>query len=201
MTLLREQMIPDDTLRAWLDRFQALALRVGVIGLAVCLGGLIWPRRILASYLVAFLFWIGIALGCIGLTMLHHLVGGQWGLLVRRPMEAGALTLLPLAILFLPLALNLQALYPWARLEEVRLDPELSHKSPYLNVAFFLVRAAIYFGLWISFALLLNRWSRAQDRDPHPSPSYRLQQLSGPGLALLFLSSTFAAIDWAMLSS
>ena len=34
--------------------------------------------------------------------------------------------------------------------------------------------------------------------DPDPSPSHRLQQLSGPGLVLLFLSSTFAAIDWGM---
>ena len=43
-------------------------------------GGLIWPATVLPAYLVAFLFWIGISLGCIGLTFLHHLVGGSWGL-------------------------------------------------------------------------------------------------------------------------
>ena len=82
---------------------RARALLIGGVGLALCLaGGLIWPGRFFASYLVAFLYWIGITLGCIGLTMLHHLVGGQWGLPIRRPMEAGASTVLPLAVLFLP---------------------------------------------------------------------------------------------------
>ena len=57
--------------------------------------------------------------------MLHRLVGGSWGLPVRRPMEAGAMTLLPLAVLFVPVAFNLPVLYPWARPEEVRLDEDL----------------------------------------------------------------------------
>jgi hypothetical protein len=188
-----------ERLRGRLDRLQRVALRVGGIGLALCLAeGLVWPRLFFSSYLVAFLFWVGIALGCIGLAMLHHLVGGQWGLPVRRLLEAGAMTLIPLAVLFLPMAFDLSSVYPWARPDEVRLDPELSHKSAYLNVSFFLVRAAVYFAIWIAFAFLLNRWSRAQDASPDPAPSRRLQQLSGPGLVILFLTSTFATIDWAM---
>jgi hypothetical protein len=195
----RDSAIPGDELRATLDRLQARAVLIGGIGLALCaLGGLIWPQRVSVSYLVAFLYWIGITLGCIGLTMLHHLVGGQWGLPIRRPMEAGASTVLPLAILFLPLALSLPILYRWARPEEVRIDAELAHKAAYLNVPFFLGRAAFYFVVWAAFAALLRRWSRAQDEDPEPSPSRRLQTLSGPGLVFLFLTSTFAAIDWGM---
>ena len=68
----------------------------------------------LPAYLVGYLFWLGIALGCIGLTMLHHLIGGSWGLVIRRPLEAGALTVMPLALLFVPIAFGVQALYPWA---------------------------------------------------------------------------------------
>jgi hypothetical protein len=199
MTSLRDQAIPGETLRAQLDRFQVRALQVGGVGLALSFAGsLIWPHRFFASYLVAFLFWIGIALGCVGLTMLHHLLGGSWGLPVRRPLEAGAMTLLPLAVLFLPLVSNLPNLYPWARPEEVRLDADLYHKSSYLNVSFFLIRAVLYFAIWITFAFLLNRWSRVQDSSADPAPTHRLQQLSGPGLVFLFLTSTFAAIDWAM---
>jgi hypothetical protein len=199
MTALRDHAAPDDAVRARLDRLQYLALQVGGVGLALCIaGGLIWPHSFSASYLVAFLFWTGITLGCIGLTMLHHLVGGQWGLPIRRPMEAGASTVIPLAALFVPLALNLPALYRWARPEEVRLDAELAHKAVYLNVPFFLARAAFYFVLWAAFAAMLRRWSRAQDEDADPSPSRRLQNLSGPGLVFLFLTSTFAAIDWGM---
>ena len=199
MTFSREDLILDEASRARLDRFQSLATQTGAVGLALCLGlGLFWPDRFFAAYLVAFLFWIGIALGCVGLTMLHHLVGGQWGLPIRRPMEAGALTLVPLALLFLPVLLNLGQLYPWARSAGLRLEGGPDHKSLYLNVSFFVIRAAVYFALWIGLALLLNHWSRAQDHDPDPSPSDRLQLMSGPGLALLFLSSTFAAVDWGM---
>ncbi len=103
-------------LRDRLDRFQTRALRIGGIGLALCLlGGFFWPQQFFSSYLIAFLFWAGIALGCIGMTMLHHLVGGQWGAPIRRPLEAGAVTLAALAVLYLPLLLGLQRLYPWAQ--------------------------------------------------------------------------------------
>jgi hypothetical protein len=199
MTLLSDQAMPGVALRAQLDRLQVRSLWVGVIGLALCVAGaLMWPHRFFTSYLVGFLFWIGFALGSLGITMLHHLVGGSWGLPVRRPMEAGAMTLLPLAVLFLPVAFNLPTLYPWARPEEVRLDEDLYHKTAYLNVSFFLIRAVAYFGVWIVFAFLLRRWSRAQDQTTDPVPSHRLQQMSGPGLVLLFLTGTFAAIDWGM---
>ncbi len=64
---------------------------------------------------MGYVFWLGISLGCLGLTMLHHLVGGGWGLPIRRPMESAGVTLVPLAILFLPIALGLTRLYEWAR--------------------------------------------------------------------------------------
>jgi hypothetical protein len=199
MSLPSDQAMPGAALQAQLDRLQVRSLWVGVIGLALCVAGaLIWPHRFFAAYLVGFLFWIGIALGSLGITMLHHLVGGSWGLPVRRPMEAGAMTLLPLAVLFLPVAFNLPILYPWARPEEVRLDEDLYRKTAYLNVSFFLIRALAYFTIWIVFAFLLRRWSRAQDETTNPAPSHRLQQMSGPGLVLLFLTGTFAAIDWGM---
>ena len=199
MSLPSDQAMPGAALQAQLDRLQVRSLWVGVIGLALCVAGaLIWPHRFFAAYLVGFLFWIGIALGSLGITMLHHLVGGSWGLPVRRPMEAGAMTLLPLAVLFLPVAFNLPILYPWARPEEVRLDEDLYRKTAYLNVSFFLIRALAYFAIWIVFAFLLRRWSRAQDETTDPAPSHRLQQMSGPGLVLLFLTGTFAAIDWGM---
>jgi len=192
-------MVAQGELRLRLDRIQSRALAAGGLGLLLSLAAwVLWPDRLLASYLVAYVFWVGLALGCLGLTMLHHLVGGSWGLVVRRPMESGGMTLLPLALLFLPLALGLPRLYPWARPEEVARDSGLLHKSLYLNVGFYLVRTVVYFMIWFVCALLLNRLSAEQDRRADHRPSRWLQRLSGPGLALLFLSGTFAAIDWLM---
>ena len=192
-------MIAEGELRLRLDRIQSRALAAGGLGLFLSLAAWsLWPEQFLPSYLVAYAFWVGLALGCIGLTMLHHLVGGSWGLVVRRPMESGGMTLLPLALLFVPLALGLSRLYPWARPEEVAHDPQLQHKSLYLNVGFYLVRTVGYFVIWFVLAFVLNRLSSDQDRRADHRPSGWLQWLSGPGLALLFLTGTFSAIDWLM---
>jgi hypothetical protein len=191
--------IANEPLRLRLEQLQSWAIAVGTLGLVLCVScGLAWPDRFLPAYLVAYVFWVGLALGCLGFTMLHHLVGGSWGLVVRRPMEAAGMMLLPLAGLFLPIAIGISRLYPWARPDEVALDMSLQHKSLYLNTGFYLARTVIYFVLWIGMALFLNRLSITQDQCVDDRPTRWLQVASGPGLVLLFLTGTFSAIDWMM---
>src|SRR5690606_7694988 len=63
-----------------LDRVQNLGMLIGGVALLVCLVlGLIWPSVVLPPYLVGFIFWFGIALGCLGLNLLNILVGAGWG--------------------------------------------------------------------------------------------------------------------------
>ncbi len=190
-----------DTLRPRVERWRNLALIVGGASLAVCLVvGLIPGSRepMMYSYLVGYVFWFGIALGGVALTMLHHLTGGAWGLVIRRPLEAAAMTLVPLAVLFVPILLGMHSLYRWTDHEFVEHHMAVAHKQAYLNPTWFSIRTAGYFALWILFALLLNLWSGRQDRAKDRAPSRWLQTLSGPGLGLVFLSTTFAAVDWMM---
>ena len=42
----------------------------------------------------------------------------------------------------------------------------LTHKAPYLNVPWFLIRAAIYFAVWLLVSDRLRRWSLKQDEAP-----------------------------------
>ncbi len=191
-------MVADPALRQRLDQVQNSALVVGVIGLALSLvARLVWKDHFFPAYLVGFLFWLGISLGCIGFTMLHFLTGGSWGLVIRRPLEAGAATVLPLALLFLPLAFGASSLYPWARAAAAGAEHSGEH-SPYLTEPFFWIRAAVYFAIWIAMAVVWTGLSLRQDSSADPAPSRRLQGLSGPGAVLLFLTGTFSAIDWAM---
>jgi len=181
------------------DRLQRLFLMVGVVALAVCaLGGYSNRAQFFQSYLVAYLFWIGIALGCVAILMLQHLTGGAWGLVIRRILESGTTTLPLMAALAVPLLLGLHDLYSWTRPEVLAGDPILRHKQIYLNVPFFLTRMAFYFAAWFALAYFLNKWSTEQDRTGDPSIAGRLQGLSGAGLVLYGFTVTFASVDWVM---
>src|SRR5690606_2920922 len=80
-------------------------------------GAIFDVQQVLSSYLIAYLFWLGLPLGCTSLLLLNHLAFGTWGLTIRRPLEAGASTLLLMVPLFLPLAIGHGLIYPWAGAE------------------------------------------------------------------------------------
>lgn len=138
------------------------------------------PGPMLQGYLAAWVFWAGLSTGCLGLVMLHHLVGGRWGASARARWEAGAAALPILALLFAPVALGLSRVYPWAR-------EAPAHAAGYLNAPMFQARAALILGAWCALAWGLRR-----------APARALQPLSAGGLVLLLLTGTFAAIDWTM---
>src|SRR5262249_47604363 len=119
-------------------------------------------------------------------------------IVIRRIFEASSRTLPLMAVLFIPIVLGRHVLYPWSHAELVAHDPELQHKALYLNTAFFVVRAAIYFASWIAFATLLTRWSLDQDRGDVERATRKMQMLSGGGLVVYALTITFASIDWVM---
>src|SRR5262249_12202853 len=172
---------------------------VGLAALVlVAVGGFMSPERFLRSWLFAYLFWLGVAIGCLSVTMIQHLTGGAWGVLICRILEAGGRTLYLFWLAFLPVVLGLPRLYAWARPETVAADPLPRHNAPYLNPAFFDLRAAFYFLTWAALAHFLSKWSRDLDRDSDRVVARRLRSLSGGGLVLLGLTITFASIDWAM---
>jgi hypothetical protein len=188
-----------ETLRQYLDQLQRRSLAVGVVALALCVGGAFLSlEQFFRSYLLAYLFWIGVAVGCSALVMLHSLTGGAWGAVIRRVLEAGMGTLPLMALLFVPLLFGLRVLYVWARPEQVASEVLLQQKTFYLNVPFFVLRAAGYFVVWLSVAHVLNKWSAEHDRTAEPSALRRLETFSGPGLVLYGGTVTFASIDWVM---
>jgi len=175
-----------------------LAGGIGVLALGA--GGFLDFSQFLQSYLIGYLFIVCLMLGCLALTMVHHLTGGAWGMVSRRIWEAGTRTLPLVALLFLPIALNLETLYSWAR-PEAASDPIIQLKAPYLNEPFFYVRAVIFFAVWGLLVFFLNRWSAEQDASAPlpPGPAdRRLRTLSGPGLVLFVLTVTFMSVDWVM---
>jgi hypothetical protein len=151
------------------------------------------------SYLLGFMFWLGISLGSMTFLMIQHLTGGKWGMVIRRPLEA-AMRVLPLMlILFIPLA---AAGIPY--LYDVWLHPNpadqhlVMMRHSYLSPGGYAGRAVIYFAIWLGLAFILDRWSREQDNPPVQNLAPRFRTISAPGIILYAFTITFAAIDWVM---
>ncbi|RPI84630.1 MAG: hypothetical protein EHM41_12890 [Chloroflexi bacterium] len=148
------------------------------------------------SYLFSYIFIVGLPLGCLGIALLHFLMGGRWGFTIRRIVIAGARTIWLGALLFVPLLLGLDWLYPWTEPEAV--TEGHGFNPAYLNVPFFIIRAVIYFAVWSGMAWLLTRMAEKTNIESDPMAQRRLQRLSSFGLIVLVLTVTFAMIDWVM---
>jgi hypothetical protein len=179
--------------------FQKRALIVGVVFMVLlAVGALMNRQQFFRSYLVAYIFWAGIAIGSLALLMLQHLTGGGWGLVIRRVLEAAARTIPVVALMFIPIIIGAHDLYPWTHAEEMS-TPALKQKARlYLNMPFFIGRAVLYFAIWSLFAYLLTKWSSEQDRSADRRYTKRMRMLSGPGIGVFVLTVTFASVDWAM---
>lgn len=172
---------------------------VGLLGLAAAV--VVWvldPTAFFQGYLAAFVFWVSVPLGCLGLLMLHHLVAGRWGFVAQRLLESGALTIGGMALLFVPLFFGLHELYEWTHADVVEESVALQHKKPYLNIPFFIVRTAIYFAVWAALAFLFARWSRRLDETRDVHCAARMRRLGAAGLIVHILLMTFVTTDWVM---
>lgn len=187
------------TLPVSVAKAQRPALIIGAIAFLFLLGGALLDRtHFFQAYLIAYLFWVGIALGSLALLMLQHLTGGQWGLIIRRVLEAATRTLPLMLLLFVPIVVGAIHIYPWMNHELMAEKPALIAKSRYLNLWFFAVRAVVYFAIWFGCAYLLNTWSLRQDESADRRLTKNMRSLSGPGLVVFVLAVTFASVDWAM---
>ncbi|OLC96547.1 MAG: hypothetical protein AUH86_09450 [Acidobacteria bacterium 13_1_40CM_4_58_4] len=163
------------------------------------IGAIIKPDEFFPAYLLGFMAWLGVTLGCMAILMLQYMTGGAWGMVIRRILEAGTRTLPLLVLLFVPILFGLPKVYVWARPAEIAEDKHLQEIThAYLNFSGFLVRAIIYFTTWSVLVYFLNRWSAEQDNPMPPDINRRFRVLSGPGLVLYGFSMSFAAIDWVM---
>ncbi len=179
-----------------------LAAAVGAAGLVVtALGGAVsGPKRALFAYLVAFVYWLGIALGALLLVGALHASNARWSVVLRRFLE-NATQVIPLfVLLFVPIVLGRAHLFPWV--DPHAASPEVAHaihnKVPYLNVPFFLARAAFYFVSWIGVAHFLRAWSVRQDSAGGVTLTRWQRRLGAGSLPLVALTLTFAAFDWMM---
>ena len=112
-------MNPKGTALPLIDKIRGRALIVGIVGAALSLIGFVTDRAHFdRAYLFSFIFVFGWSMGSMALLFLHRQLGGAWGFLVRRPLEASAMTLPFVALLFAPILIDLERIYPWVNHHE-----------------------------------------------------------------------------------
>src|SRR5271155_289760 len=191
-------MTASDPVHVQIGQWQRWSLLAGAAGVLLDIVGLILDReQLLRSYLFAYLFWTGMALGCLAILLLHHTVGGKWGMVIRRMCEAGARTLPYMIVLLIPVLVSLPTLYVWARPEAAH-DANIQAKAAYLNIPGVIVRAVFYFVVWTFYAYRLSKWSADQDVSGDERLIGKMRGISAPGLVVFVFVTTFAFVDWIM---
>lgn len=184
---------------AQIGSLRARAFIVGGLASVLSVVGLFMnPDRFFGSYITAWMFVLTVPIGMLGLMLISHVTRGAWGVIARRIFEAGARSLPVMALLFIPVILGMRQIYVWADPEVVAHDTLIQQKVMYLNVPFFLGRAALYFLVWTGLAYVIGGLSRRQDDDADPALAQRMSSIAAGGLVAFALTLTFATFDWMM---
>jgi hypothetical protein len=181
-----------------LGRLTGIGAVLGVIGLGILFAVAGGTRQLYFSYLVAYLFFLSIAVGGLFFVLMLVVTWAGWGVTLRRVLENVMATLPVFALLFVPIWLGRHELYEWMNPEQVAKNPILQGKSAFLNEGFWFVRALVYFTVWSGLAAFFSTQSQKQDETGDERLSARMRSVAPIGTFLFALTTTFAAIDWIM---
>lgn len=196
-------LVPSEKLRLPADhvirRLPKIAGATGAVALlATYLLGTGNFKQAAFSYLVAFAYFLSLALGALFFVLVQFITRAGWSVAVRRVAENIMGVLPGFALLFLPIALGAHSLYHWTHSDAVAADPLLAWKRPYLNTSFFYLRAAVYLAAWGALSWWYRQRSVQQDHSGDHDLTRRMQRASGPALLVFAVTVTFAAVDWLM---
>jgi hypothetical protein len=181
----------------------------GLAGIALIVGALTEStrRQFFHSYLFGYAAALEISLGALFWVLIHHVSDAGWSVGLRRIYENMTRALVPLALLFIPVLVgiytgNLHQWYDFITGPEPAAGTHEHHqwhvKHLYFAPVFFLVRLALYFGVWIAYATAMQRWSDRQDAVGGAELTRKMQWWAPSGVVLLGVTSTFFAFDVLM---
>jgi hypothetical protein len=192
-------MTPTNTLGPQLDRIQRNALVIGVIAFAATLVDVFLDKQhFWQSYLYGYIAISALAIGSLGIFLLHNVVGGNWGVAIRRFIESGVQTLPMFALLVIPIFFATGSLYKWTDATYRAEHFAVGHKAVYMNVPFFIGRTVFYFIVWIGIGWRILGMANEQERTGDPALFKKIKGRSAPALLVFVLTTTYAFIDWIM---
>jgi hypothetical protein len=155
-----------------------------------------------AALYVAALFFMLISLGVLAFYAIQHAAQAGWSPVLFRVMEAITSYLVPGAIIVYTLlvlsCLQFNHLFIWMDPEVVKHDVLIQGKTGFLNVPFFLIRAAIFMGGWIAYRYFTRKNALALDATKDLSYYKKNFKLSAAFLAFFLVSESIMSWDWIM---
>jgi hypothetical protein len=154
------------------------------------------PQEFGFTWLLAFMFYLSVALGGLFLVMIHHLTDAGWSVPVRRFCEhIGALLFPWLAILFVPVLLLAPKIYHWMTLNP-HSDRALLAKMPLFTWPGFCIVSVVLFSIWGLLSWRLRYWSLQQDETAEVRCTQRMRFHSGWGILAFAGTVTLSSVLW-----
>ena len=154
-----------------------------------------------ALYVAAFFFFM-IALGVLAFYAIQRAAQAGWSPMLFRVMEGITAYIVPggiiLFVFFILSVMHFNHIFPWMDADVVAHDKLLQNKAGYLNVSFFLIRAAIFLGGWILYREVSRRLSIAQDNADVYSNFKKNFRWSAGFLVFYLITESIMSWDWIM---
>ncbi|VXB16865.1 Quinol:cytochrome C oxidoreductase [Flavobacterium sp. 9AF] len=155
-----------------------------------------------SAFYVACIFFMLLTVGVLAFYAIQQAAQAGWSPILFRVMEGITGYLLPGSIIFFIVLLlsgfHMNHLFVWMDESVVAKDHLLQGKSGYLNVPFFLIRAAIFLAGWNIYRYVSRKNSLAQD-EANDITNYKKNFKWAAGFLVFFIvSESIMSWDWIM---
>lgn len=169
------------------------------IGIAAFIIGFINnPDRAWANFLLNNVYFVSLSAGAVLFLALQRVTQSGWSAGFLRVPESMGMYLPVAAVFFVIMIFGMHSLYHWSHADAVAHDPLLQHKSPYLNVPFWVGRMLVFFGLWILLASMLRKFSLREDEEGGLEIFRKAEHTSKIFIFVFTITFSFAGFDWIM---
>jgi hypothetical protein len=155
-----------------------------------------------AAFYVACIFFLLLSVGVMAFYAIQYAAQAGWSPILFRVMEGITAYMLPGSIIFFIVlvlsAMHMNHLFVWMDADVVANDTLIQGKSGYLNVTFFLIRAAIFLGLWNFFRAKMRKNSIAQDSTTDLTFYKKNFKLAATFLVIFIITESIMSWDWIM---
>jgi hypothetical protein len=155
--------------------------------------GQAWVNLLLNNF-----YFLSIAVGALFFIAIQYVSESGWSAMFKRVPEAMSGFILVAGIFALLLLIGSHSLYHWTHADVVETDALIAHKSPYLNLPFFIIRLVIVFASWILLYLAIRNLSQKENEDGSMALFEKNKFYSKLFIFTFVITFSIAAFDWIM---